>query len=102
MLFLLMLLLLLLLLFIIILNDNVCNTIISGFAQEDNCASYDALPELYSLNERTINYVRGDGEQPICDNFLIEQWYSMDNFVLTHSTASCGTWINWYLSSKSM
>ena len=62
----------------------------------DICESYDSLPVLSDLAARTVGYTIPEGQMPICDDYLTEQWYSMDNYVLTSNTTECGTWENWY------
>lgn len=62
----------------------------------DICDNYADLPLLSDLTERTSGYTLPEGQMLICDDSLTAQWYRMDDYVLTSSTAGCGTFEVWY------
>jgi len=77
------------------------NVVLSLAQAEGNiCESYDSLPVLSDLAARTSGNTITWDQMPICDDYLTEQWYRMDNYVLTSSTSGCDTWDSWYTRGK--
>jgi len=72
--------------------------VISILGQTDPCANYDTLPLLNYLDERQVHYKLPDGGFPVCDLFLTETWYRMEDNVIATTNEPCGTNTNWYTS----
>ncbi|XP_052819122.1 uncharacterized protein LOC128244982 isoform X2 [Mya arenaria] len=64
-------------------------------AEGDPCLD-PTTRDLGFLRERFVGYKAGADEDAICDYYLEEAWYKMEQYVVASSDQSCGTDFNWY------
>ena len=64
---------------------------------DEPCQTKLVLP---SLAQRQENYTLKTGERQLCDYFLVDGWYKIDNFTIATSNIRCGTKNTWHINGK--